>query len=158
MSRQQQMAMISQIRNPTNEETMAMKIDSGSMIRTKSSPRTNAFRRMVSPPARAVGIRSSGKAAVTAPRAMAQADRADLDSRPTSGMVKEPTIGTKTVSRVIVSMFMVGFQTHPFAQGRAWVCPVRRRAPRPEPGSVARAALGNVRSDPSLLTLLKTYI
>jgi hypothetical protein len=33
-----------------------------------------------------------------------------------SGIVKEPMIGTKTVSRVIVSMFMIGVRVHAFLQ------------------------------------------
>jgi hypothetical protein len=44
---------------------------------------------------------------VAAPRRTAQADRTDLERRPARGMVKEPMIGTKIVSRVIVSMFIL---------------------------------------------------
>ena len=65
-----------------NEETMDMKIDSGSMIRMKSSPRMNSFRRMVSPPAKAVGSRNMGRSVgARAPRTTAQADRAGLGNK-----------------------------------------------------------------------------
>jgi len=68
---------------------------------------------MVSPPAKAVGRRSMGRSAVAPPRTTDQADRAGLDRRPASGTVKEPMMGIKTVSRTIVSMFMVGFHALP---------------------------------------------
>jgi hypothetical protein len=54
-----------------------------------------------------VGSRNRGRSAVAAPRTTAQADRTGLEMRLASGIVKEPMIGTKTVSRVIVSMFIV---------------------------------------------------
>ena len=45
---------------------------------------------------------------MTPPKRTAQADRALPEIRPASGIVNEPMIGTKTVSRVVVSMFIGG--------------------------------------------------
>jgi hypothetical protein len=49
-----------------------------------------------------------GRSAVAPPRRTDQAERAFPEIKPASGIVNEPMIGTKTVSRVIVSMFIVG--------------------------------------------------
>ena len=64
------------MRKPTNEDTMDMKIDRGSMTRTKSSPRTKACRATNSPPPRANGMSVRGSTTVTAPRRTDQAERA----------------------------------------------------------------------------------
>ena len=85
---------------------MDMKTDSGSMTRTKSSPRTKACRATSSPPPRAYGMSVMGSATVTAPRATDQAERAAREIAPARGMVRDPRIGTRTVRRVIVSIFM----------------------------------------------------
>jgi hypothetical protein len=89
------------------EETMDMKMESGSMMRMKSNPRMNCLRMMVSLPLKAVGRSKRGRSAVAAPIRTAQADRTDLEMRLASGIVKEPIIGTKTVSSVIVPMFIL---------------------------------------------------
>jgi hypothetical protein len=47
-----------------------------------------------------------GRTTVTAPRAIDQADRAAREIAPARGMVRDPRIGTRTVRRVIVSVFM----------------------------------------------------
>jgi len=94
------------MRNPMNEDAMDMKIESGSVTRMKSSPRARGYLEMVSPPPRATGMRVSGSTAVTAPSRTAQRERTDLDIRLARGMVKAPRIGTRTVRRVIVSVFM----------------------------------------------------
>ena len=83
-----------------------MKIASGSMIRVKSRPRTEGYRRISSPPPRANGIRKRGRPAVTAPRIRDQAERADWEMRPASGMVSEPMIGIKIVRRTICSVLI----------------------------------------------------
>jgi len=62
-----------------------MKMESGSMIREKSSPRAKGRRKMSWPPVRAKGMRKSGRAAVTPPRMSDQAERADLEIRPAMG-------------------------------------------------------------------------
>jgi hypothetical protein len=57
-------------------------------------------------------MRRSGRNAVTAPRTTAQAERTDLPRRLASGIVREPTTGTKTVRRVMSSAFMVEGQVY----------------------------------------------
>src|SRR4030042_6944233 len=94
------------IRKPTKEETSDIKTDNGSAMRVKSRPSTRAFLKTSCPPPRAKGIRNQGSTAVTPPRTMAQADRADREIRPALGIVKDPTTGIKTVKRTSVSVFM----------------------------------------------------
>jgi hypothetical protein len=94
------------MRKPTNEDTMDMKTDRGSITRTKSSPRTKGRLQTSSPPPKANGMSVMGRTTVTAPRAIDQADRAAREIAPARGMVRDPRIGTRTVKRVIVSVFM----------------------------------------------------
>jgi hypothetical protein len=95
------------IRNPTNEETIDMKMESGSMIRAKSRPRARGRRKITCPPVRAKGIRKSGRAAVAPPRSRDQAERADLEMRPARGIVKEPITGIKIVRRTMSSVLIM---------------------------------------------------
>jgi hypothetical protein len=59
-------------------------------------------------------MRKRGRAAVAAPRSTAQADRTDRPRRLARGIVNEPTMGTKTVRRVMVSAFIVEGQVYFF--------------------------------------------
>ena len=72
----------------------------------KSRPKAKGCRATSSPPPSANGIMVKGRKTVTAPSRTDQADRRARDTRPARGMVREPTIGTRTVRSVIVSIFM----------------------------------------------------
>ncbi len=89
-----------------NEDTMDMKIDRGSMIRIKSSPMTRLRLKTISPPPTANGMRVMGSTTVTAPSRTDHRERKVLETRLARGIVSEPRIGTRTVRRVMVSIFM----------------------------------------------------
>ncbi len=47
------------------------------------------------------------QAVVARARSTDQKDRADLEMRPARGMVREPTMGTKIVSKMMICMLFV---------------------------------------------------
>lgn len=89
-----------------NEETIDMKIESGSMTRIRSSPRARLLVQIISPPFNACGIRLRGKKAVTPPRRTDQNDLNLGETAPARGTNNEPKIGIKMVRRAMVSAFM----------------------------------------------------
>jgi hypothetical protein len=61
---------------------------------------------MISPPPTANGMRVMGSTNVTAPSRTDHRERKVLETRLAKGIVNEPRIGTRTVKRVMVSIFM----------------------------------------------------
>jgi hypothetical protein len=89
-----------------NEETIDMKIDSGSITRMKSNPSARLLAQIISPPLIACGIRVRGRNAVMPPRSTDQNDLTLGEIAPARGTSNEPKIGIKMVRRVKVSAFM----------------------------------------------------